>query len=251
MESQLLEARAWPRQVALERLDDDATAVAAALRLVELDGARPLIAAPPTPASLAVRLRVVKLGEGGWVLGASRGAGPRVDLQSPALIRPDGSIASLCAFGEEELARLCWSEDVERFPHLIVAPRRVLQLDADSGQTSPLVVGDDLDGARFDFDATKSPPEIVLVVDAQPAPPADATARARPVEVARFVWDALEQLFVGPAADAFTDPLAGRFTLDLHHSPGLLAVGGQVSASPANRAPTLRPYLDPNLLAPH
>lgn len=218
---------AWSAEEAIERLADERARLSAAVRLIRLAGAEPLIAPDPLPARLAGTLRVVAVDDETWLLG--RQIPNSSGLASPLIVKADGEVLLLVTGAEEEAAIAYLSEDADRFPHLMVTPLRVAIL-RDAALETALTV-QSIPGLRFalkhEDGATRltlrlrDPSQLETVGDEPPK-----------ADVAEYRWDRLEEMFLGPAADLLPDPPGGRFDLDLAASPLLIPIGGEIPAPP-------------------
>lgn len=230
----LPQSESWSREEALAKLASDATCVSAAVRLVRLARAAPLCVPDPLAADVARRLRVVALSESLWALGW--GMPDERCLRLPVLIDGAGEVTLPLEGVEEEVALLCWAEDAEFFPHLLITPERVL------------IVGEELQSALV----TRSPAGLTLRLRNEDGYPyvallwhgpwvaEDGTAMpagGEPLELARYRWDPWELAFLGPLSDRLPDPPGGLFELDLEQSEALIPIGGVIPEPPPIETP--------------
>ncbi len=232
----LPEAQSWSREEALAHLADESARLSAAVRLVRLSEAQPLVLPDPLPPANLGRLRVVKLSEVFWVLGWDTGDAWR--LAAPILIDRAGAVSIPTDAAEEEASVLCISRDADLFPHLLLTPKRVLLV---GDEIVTMLVGKALRGCRFAVRQEDGYWYLALVLPrssipaSQPAsapPGAPSVSDARVVEVARYEWDPYEEAFSGPALDQLPDPPGGDFELDVEASEGLVPVGGDLPQPP-------------------
>ncbi len=223
----LPEAQHWSRTDALTHLTDETTRLSAAVRLVRLAGAEPPIVPDPLPPKMIARLRVVRLSDTFWALGLATRNVRR--LAAPLLIDKNGAVRRPLDPAEEKGSVLCISPDAELFPHLLLAPRRVLLV---RDEVSVMLVGHALPGCGFDVRNKDGYWYLALVfrrADRASSQPASQPAQ---VEVARYEWDPYEESFTGPARDKLPDPPGGDFELDVDASAGLVPVGGDLPEPP-------------------
>lgn len=235
----LTESATWSKEIAIQKLtnaeSDDAARISAAVRLIRLEETQPALLPDPLPDREAARLRILTLGEFGWVLGREGFETNRV--AAPVLIRTTGEIVSPLDGAEEEVSQLIRSEDADRFPHVLLTPTRVLLIGED---VRPAIVARDLNGARLDHRVHDGNPVIAIELR-RPSPEEAATqAASQPAIIATYYWDPLELAFVGPGSDRLPDPPGGFFELDLEQSTALVPVGGElkpVETPPAPKRP--------------
>jgi hypothetical protein len=226
--------QAWSREDALAKLNDEATRLSAAVRLVRLADVSPLCLPDPLPIKIARRLRVVALSEARWAVGLGVSQDRR--LASPVLIDSAGEVTLPVEGLEEEVALLCCAEDAALFPHLLLLPGQVFIL-ADELQSA--LAAKSPRGLRLDLQFEGDYPYVALLW--RPPPPSTnetpAPARGSPVELARYNWDPYELAFAGPLCDQLPDPPGGLFELDLELSEALVPVGGVLPELPEIETP--------------
>ncbi|MGE0479334.1 MAG: hypothetical protein AB7Q17_02560 [Phycisphaerae bacterium] len=207
------ESSTWTREDAAAKLADDKLAVSAAVRLVRLSSVGHDEWPDPLPIETTLRLRVVRLSDELF------GVGAIVDGREATLGPP---LALLSAAGERE--KLPWTErawtlhvshDADIFPHLLVSPRRVVNL---ANRDKAALVLKRPEGPFFSLRFREGYPYLALCL----RPGADV------VELAEYRWDPYELLFAGPAIDKLPDPPGGKYELDLKLSSGLTPLGGEV-----------------------
>lgn len=224
----------WNAEQAARALADPGLGLSAALRLVHLSGAAPLLVPPGGDAGARARLRLRSLGDGWWGLGLPD-RDPSV-LRAPVLLRDDGQVLLPLEGVEEEAARLYISESPRRFPHLLLAPTEARILTADGLEDAlrcKTTAGGWLDGRRdggMFYVALVSPNRAI---DGDRGP-------LRPDEAGRYVWDAYESVFMGPAADVMpgTDE---SFEIDMSASGAFVPVGGRMPEQARKNTPARPP----------
>jgi len=226
----------WSRAEAAARLDDAALAVSAAVRLTQLAGVAWGEASQPLTPQTIAELRLERLYDSTWALG--RGADERKPLRAAVLIGPEGAVTVPVDGDEQARSELHVSDDPDAFPHLILTPTRVL-LVLEEGPEAALVARD-LGAARF---AVRQPGGYRCVALVVGEPQSDEAAPAEQI-AARYRWDPLESVLLGPVADKLPDPPGGRFELDLQASVALMPVGGEIPAPVEPPQPQEPPILD-------
>lgn len=217
------DSRNWSQAEALAKMNDPATAVAAAVRLVRLSEVRGLCVPRNLPSELAAHLQVIRRAAD-WVLGFQQDeAGRR--LVAPLVIKPDGSVVAPVDWENQELAIFIQSADPNDFPDLILMPRQVLLL-REAAETA--LVAKSLGKGRLEVIADRRGPAVAIVIPVPGAKPDDPPRRKI---AARYPWDPAEKLFVGPGANDYPDPPGGGFSLDIEASGALLAMGGIIRGS--------------------
>ena len=145
-------------------------------------------------------------------------------MRTPVLISADGEVTLLAEGAEEEVLVLHVASDADVFPHLAMLPDRVLVIE---DEVSTAVALEPEQSVRFELREQRGIPYVALVL----LPPDDRD------EVARFVWEPYERVFMGPAADKLPDPPGGRFRIDLQASQRFVPMGGEL--------PETRPVPEP------
>lgn len=210
------QAARWSRADALARMTDEALALHAAARLVQLAEIQPLcLPGPPSDQDLRQR-RLARLTDTTWALGLAD-AEDDTRIFAPVLLAANGDISTLDDHLGEETLVLHLAENAQVFPHLVVQPERVRVVTDD---VNPAMVLATREHVRFALRQQHGFSYIALVLLADPAAE----------EVARYRWDPFEEAFLGPAVDALPDPPGGKFELDLEASPMLVPVGGEIPA---------------------
>jgi hypothetical protein len=205
-------AREWPLEIALERLDEPASATSAAVRILWLSDAY----APCAPQELTdrqfERLRVRKLDDERWALGLVDDASTD-RLQAPVLIHADGTVERLAEGIAEELLILEVAQEPEVYPHVLIWPGRVALLEE---SIEPALQLDPNQPVRFHPDVQRGFPYVALrsLHDGE--------------EVARYRWEPYEYMFEGPAMDDLPEPPGGTFQLDMEASVRLIPYGGKL-----------------------
>lgn len=220
----LPESTHWSADEAFARLNDKSPAVtlSAALRLLALSELAPACMPPVPTEAFAAHLRVVELSESAYVFGREAAPG---HLACPVLLLSPGTAQALYD-ADEGSAGFFVSNDVDLFPHVLVAGGAV-RIVVD--ELRDAIVAAELGPARFTVLREDRGNCVALVLPAEPPNP--------PREVARYRWDPFELMFMGPASDALPDEVGGRFEIDLHRSPALVPVGGEIPASAPNLPP--------------
>lgn len=207
------ESATWTRAEAVAKLVDEKLAVSAAVRLVRLSSDAREDWPDPLPLETALRLRVLRLSDELFAVGAI------VDGSATTLGPP---LALFDAAGETQ--KLPWTEgewtlhashDAEVFPHLLVSPRRVVNL---ANREQAALVLKRPDGPFFALRFREGYPYVALCLN----PQGDV------IELTEYRWDPYELLFAGPATDKLPDPPGGKYELDLKLSGGLTPLGGEV-----------------------
>lgn len=207
----------WTREQAVAHLDDDAAAISAAVRLVELSDVETPLKGGEWSAERVNALRIAPLGEDGYVFGSVDKANENL-LSGAMRINPDGQV-TLVVVEEMPGARVYASPDHDLFPSLLIGKHEVRML---SDLESEAMKVESPESAEFDMHVEDDIATLVLVV------PADgATA-----EAARYHWDPYELTFIGPAVDKLPDPPGGKFTLDLKRCGALTPMGGELPPPP-------------------
>jgi len=206
----------WTSEEALRLLGRSDTAVRAALRLVELAGEHPVCVAAAESGDTSKRLHVLRVNDDWWALGLA--TEDRRTVASPVLIGADGFVVQPVKADEVGASHLVVSDDPRLFPHLLIAPMRVVII---ADELRPALVGRHMAGVHFEYARGDDRPTVLLVLDA----PAEKSRR----RVAEYRWDPYEAMFMGPLADRLPDPPGGRFELDLQASEALVPVGGEIS----------------------
>lgn len=217
----------WSRDEAAQRLPDDRLGISAAFRLTQLAGLTPDWAPVPLTPEAFEGARLRRLDDMRWIIGQeARGA-----LRAPLLLLADGSVLPLVQGPEASLADFAPSEHPDSMPHVIVTPTRVLTLSANAPQPAL---------------SLRTPSPALFRVQMQDGYARVALHDGDGVELVTYRWDALEGVFMGPAAEALPDPPGGRFELDLSASPLLMPVGGDIAdAPPEPEIPATQPPAEP------
>lgn len=217
----LPESTNWSAAEAFAHLNDESPVVtrSAALRLLALSGLAPACLPAVLSEESAASLRVVELSESLYVFGRELAPG---HLACPVLLSSPGT-AQVPYNADAGFADFFVSDDADLFPHVLVAAGAV-RIAAD--ELRDAIVAADLGPARFTVLREERRSFVALVL---PGDPPDT-----PREIARYRWDPFELMFMGPASDAFPADVGGRFVIDLHRSPALVPVGGEIPASAPN-----------------
>lgn len=211
----------WSREEASAHLDDPKLAVSAAVRLVRLAALEPLCVPDELTAEHMRRLRLVTLGPERWALGLAEKRKKDV-LRAPVLIAADGTVTVLAEGVEEELQVLHVSRDAEVFPHVATSPLRVLIVGE---EVVPAIVRKAEQPVRFALRQEGGYSYVGLL----------AAGGRGDAEIARYIWDPYEMVFLGPAADRLPDPPGGQFQIDLKASRRLEPRGGEIPEPEDNR----------------
>lgn len=205
---------AWTREDAAARLMDEADSPLAALRLVQLASVGDFATSQPLTPEMPGRIRVARLFDRLWALGWPGHA--EGVLRAPVFIDATGGVTEPVDGAEQESSVLFVSPRPLAFPHLLITPSRVLLILPEERRVA--LVARDLRGARF---AVREEGDYLYLALELPAEQEAAL-------VARYKWDPLEEVFMGPASDQLPAPGEGKFELDLESSPGLIPVGGEI-----------------------
>jgi hypothetical protein len=219
----------WTVDKAAAKLADAATAKAAALRLIAIDGTSPACV-PATLTDLTLtRFRVEFLGDR-YAVGIMDLADD-ARIHAPLFISKGGLISRPVTDLEEELSILHISKDADLFPHVITTPRRVLLLD---NLTVDAIVVKHPSAVLFRLGKRGEFSYISLVY---------AGDEGQRAEVGRYQWDAFSLMFQGPGCDKLPQPPGGLYELDIKRSHRLNPVGGTFpEAKPIpNRPPPSSP----------
>lgn len=216
----------WSRAEACTHLDDEKLGVSAAVRLVRLAELEPLCVPGALTADHMRRLRLVSLGPERWALGLTEKRKKDM-LRAPVLIAADGTITALAEGVEEELLVLYVSPDAEVFPHVATTPLRVLIVGE---EVVPAIVRKAEQPVRFALRQEGGYSYVGLL----------AAGGRGDAEIARYIWDPYEMVFLGPAADRLPDPPGGQFQIDLKASRRLEPRGGEIPEPEENREPPPR-----------
>lgn len=217
----LPESHAWTREQAVERLNDEKTALSAAVRLARLADIRWPTLPEPLPAATAAKLRVLRVSETQYVLGLGSDQHERA-VRVPLLIETGGTVVPLSE--PEDYLVFYVSRDVEIFPHLLIGAGFVTNF---AQRDRPAIMLKTGAGLRFELRTQNDYPYVGLMCP-QATPPA---------EVARYAWDPYEHTFAGPAIDKLPHPPGGKFEMDLEQSTGLQPVGGEIPEPTPNTPP--------------
>ena len=208
------ESTEWSQEQAAQHLADDAARLSAAIQLVRLAEVQPVWLPPELTDATVRRLRVLQLSDDLWALGFADRKADLV-LHAPVLITADGTVTEVAGGTEEEALVLHASPDPDVFPHLLIAPGRVLIADADPQLALtldyPLTVG-------FHRREQDGYPYLALMLRGD----------ADWVEIAKYRWEPFELALAGPASDDMPDPPGGAFALDMEASPMLIPLGGVI-----------------------
>ena len=225
------ESTEWSQEQALQHMADDDARVSAAIQLVRLAKVHPLWLPPQLTDATVSQLRVLQLSEDLWALGFADRRSELV-LHAPVLIAADGSVTAIAGGTEEEALLLHASRDADVFPHLLIAPGRVLIAAANPEVALtldyPMTVG-------FHRRERDGFPYLALMWRGD----------ADWVEVAQYRWEPFELALAGPASDELPDPPGGAFALDMEASPMLIPVGGEIP-EPKPRQQEPPPNAGPN-----
>ncbi|MBK9120025.1 MAG: hypothetical protein IPM18_10570 [Phycisphaerales bacterium] len=206
------EALKWTRDEAVAALPDPATMLSAAVRLVQLAELDTLLVPGTLDDQHVRRLSAVRLFEERWVLGLLSRSADDV-LRAAVLIDADGTVQPIALGPAEELLQFHLAPDPDIFPHVAVLPEYVLIVPA-KGEVIEAIVLESGAPAHFALQRRGRVRYMALQVESR--------------EVARYRWDAWEQMFLGPARDKLPDPPGGEFNIDLELSHALVPVGGIV-----------------------
>jgi hypothetical protein len=220
----------WTTAEAATHLSDDALALSAAIRLVDLAEQDPACVPKPITDAIAERLRLVRLNDTWWALGFA--AADERTLHSPVLIAAEGAVERVATGGAEEWARLHIADDPDIFPHVVTLPTRVLIIE-DEVQTA--IALEPEQSVWFDLRRQDGFPYIALIL----------TRPGKPEEVARYVWDPYELSFFGPQVDRLPTPPGGKFHIALDASQRLEPRGGELPEPIPIEPPTTQPEATP------
>ena len=129
------------------------------------------------------------------------------------MISTEGEAELLAEGPEEELLILHVAEDAEVFPHVVTLPQRVLLIEE---EVSTAIELEPDERVRFELREQEGYPYVGLVL-----------LRAGD-EVARYLWDPDELVFMGPLIDKLPDPPGGKFLVNIDASARLEPLGGEL-----------------------
>jgi hypothetical protein len=263
----LPESREWSQPDAADRLADEATRFSAVVRLLELSRG---LGDPAElyPGSSIQRWRAAALPPAHFALGLA--TDDPDCLAAPFLLDALGNPLDELDDEERAASLLHVSGDVAVFPHVLIGAGRVGAL---VDEFVWAIVGSELHGATFslkrqrsqryvalDFTPPQSGPTSLPATapasnnaatsasaptSSTSSPAGSAPAAAASVELARYPWDPLERVFVGPVRDKLPDPPGGHFTIDLSGSAALLPRGGDLPEPPPLPPPPREPDTPP------